>query len=461
MAWKDISTSTFKHTFNCEYDTAARGAVFVTLQYDDSAISPTEAKIRFKLNKDNSKVSGDLFDTFYLLLNPDSSDRKLYGLKTVYTGSNPNRNAWPYYSDSLTLTKTYSTSYFKIPKFWLCNNANKTVNTTAQDFYEGYSDSAWRGRNLRTTSAAKDISIASDTTVAGAIKAGSVSITDKFNNSFVITATKGASGTNNTSGGPTNLKWGYDTNYSSSYTSGATNKLTVSGTGKTRRVYAKATTTAEYGEDKVAYAKDGNGTAGIDIRQYVGPNKPTGLKVTYNKDRLTVKENWTLSWTAPSINNECPIKGYRIRLYRKRGNEAWIKLPIYDTSGNMGHLTTITNVTPNDVYWDRDGTSVTATVYTIHYNKEITPAYPDILPGDIIKFSVTAYTRYGANYDGDKLFKTDEAFSSEYAVQNAGVLRVKQSGTWKEGQVFVKVSGVWKEADIVSVKVNGKWEESE
>ena len=94
------------------------------------------------------------------------------------------------------------------------------------------------------------------------IGTGTTTITDNYNNTFTITATKGANGTNNTAGGPDTLKWGYDTNYSNTYTNGNPNTLTISGTGKTRRVYAKSRTTATYGNHKEA-------TTSKDIRQYV------------------------------------------------------------------------------------------------------------------------------------------------------------------------------------------------
>ena len=51
--------------------------------------------------------------------------------------------------------------------------------------------------------------------------------------------------------------------------------------------------------------------------------------------------------------------------------------------------------------------------------------------------------------------------STEYTIQNSGIMRVKANNVWTEGQVWVKVDGNWKEADVVKVKVNGVWEDSE
>ena len=290
------------------------------------------------------------------------------------------------------------------------------------------------------------------------IPAPNLSITDNYDNSFTIKAIAGGNAQNNQAKGLTDLNWGYNTNYSDTYSvdkdNTATLPLTISGTGKTRTVYVKAATKASRGSNTVA-------TASKAIRQYVGPNAPTNLKITYSKSKLTVRENWTLSWTAPTINNECPVKGYRIRLYRKRGaSGSWITLPIYDSTGSMGHVTkTVSDTT--SYFWDRNGTSTSATVYTNYYNKDVIPDYPDILPGDIIKFAVTAYTRYGENNDGALLFKTGETFSSEYTVQNAGIVRINSNGEWKEGQVYINANGTWKEATSVFINSNGAWKESQ
>ena len=50
------------------------------------------------------------------------------------------------------------------------------------------------------------------------------------------------------------------------------------------------------------------------------------------------------------------------------------------------------------------------------------------------------------------------AYSSYLTV--VGGMRVKASGSWKQGLAFVKVNGAWKTATHVYVKVNGTWKES-
>jgi hypothetical protein len=303
---------------------------------------------------------------------------------------------------------------------------------------------------------------------------GSTTITDNYDNTFTITATKGANGTNNAAGGPADLYYGYTSAYKldngnfGTYTSGSKISLAISGTSNTRTVYAKSTTTATRGSGETA-------TTSKAIRQYIGPSQPTKLLITSSKTRLTVKADWTLSWTAPdAANTYSPVKGYRIRLYRKRGSGSYEKLHIKDSSGK--NLSTST--TAGDIYYDSNSTASSIKIYPAKYGT-------DIQPGDKIKFAVTAYTRKGQNNNGTILFKTIEKPSDEYVVQNAGVVQVyantgtasKPTYAWKEGTVHVAVNTgtaakpvyTWKEAETVNVAVNTgtaakpvyTWKESE
>lgn len=268
------------------------------------------------------------------------------------------------------------------------------------------------------------------------VGAPTISIKDNYDNSFTITATKGANGTNNTAKDITDLLWSYTNSTSgrSKYTSGIKIDLTTSGTADTRTVYAWATTTATYGDDK---------TNKVDtaIKQYLAPSAPGKPVISYTKNRLTIKENWTFTWAAATkANGSSPLKGYRIRLY-KNG----VTIPILGSTGNV--LTT----TGTDKYYDRNGTTRTLT---------IDPAAHGFLPGDQVKLVVYAYTRYGIDNSGAQLFGAGTT-SATSTVQNAGVIHVKVGNVWKEGQVHVKVNGVWKEAEVVSTKVGSKWIESE
>lgn len=269
------------------------------------------------------------------------------------------------------------------------------------------------------------------------VSAGTTTITDNYNNYFKISATKGANGTNNTASGPSELKWSYDSaTYTNTYTNGADRKLDISGTSDTRTVYAKSKTTGERGDSKEAKTS-------LAIRQYIMPNAPGTPVISYTKNRLTVKEPWTYSWSAAdAVNGSSPVKGYRARLYKNGVN-----IPIIDSSGN-----TLTTIIDSKFIIDLDTT-----------NRSITfdPLLSGFMPGDKVKLGIIPFTRFGRDNDGSALFRTTETFSAESTVQNAGVVRVKVGGAWKEGQVWVKTAGSWKEAEIVKTKVGGVWKESE
>ena len=69
--------------------------------------------------------------------------------------------------------------------------------------------------------------------------------------------------------------------------------------------------------------------------------------------------------------------------------------------------------------------------------------------GSVIRFRVRAMN--GSLASG---WKTTSALTI------VGGMRVKVSGSWKQGLAFVKVNGAWKTATHVYVKVNGAWKES-
>lgn len=271
-----------------------------------------------------------------------------------------------------------------------------------------------------------------------AVGKGSITITDHYNNTFSISGTKGADGTNNAASGPV-ISWGYTNSYS---TSGAVSKKALAiatASDATRTVYAKCVTNAEYGSSTTA-------TTSKAIKQYVAPGVPGTPTISYNRSRLTVKEPWTFSWTASkAINTSSPVAGYRIRLYKND------KLVTGITAGTDNTLTLTSGATNN--FLDRDGTSTTVTFDPLDFGFKA---------GDTVKLGLHSYTKYGASNTGDKLFDSAaaEKVSSVYTVQNAGVVNSKVGGAWKEGQVYVKVAGAWKEAETVNTKISGAWKES-
>lgn len=275
-------------------------------------------------------------------------------------------------------------------------------------------------------------------TEISSIKTGKTEIKDLKNGKFTITATKGTNGTNNAVKNLTDLKWSYDNkNYDKDYTSGDEITLARSGNSNTRMVYAKSTTTATHGEDKPAYHE-------LAVNQYYYPEKASiTLDESSKKNgRLTVKQQWTFTWTCKpgATASNSAIKGYRIFLYDyKASSSTYTSINMKDKNGNS-----LCSVSSGTYYKMLTDTSIT-----------FDPEKSGIQPGQQIIFRVDAYSTDGVN---TKLYTN--SYSSAYTVENAGIVRVKVSNDWKEGQVYVKVNGNWKEAQAVYTKVSSNWKES-
>jgi hypothetical protein len=440
MAWKDIKTTNYTGTSGSN--------IVVKLQYDDAKDTPTSRVIRFTGNgKNNDSYEGN---GYYVLWDPGStSNEKL--LKVKAPGSNWSTAG----SVSITITKAYNAQNFSIPIYWICNTGSVTPDLTKRTIkYDDFNGSIYdcfknggKRQSYRTTQA----SFTTAGKKATDVGIGTTTITDNYNNTFTITASKGTNGDYNTAGGPINLKYTYSlpsvlsdpTKYgNSTYKSGTPVALAISGTADTRTVYAISTTTADHGGSKHAYTS-------AKIKQYIAPSDPGTPVLSYTKSRLTIKEKWTFTWTAAdAANTTSPIKGYRIRLY-KNGET----IAIIDSSGKC--LSKLRVPGSKDYIYDRDSTSTTITIDPIAHG---------FVPGDTVKLSIFAYTKDGLKNDGSKLLfsggGSTAVCSAESTVQNAGVILVKHNNNWVEGQVLVKHNNTWVEAEAVLVKHNGSWKES-
>ena len=432
MAWKDISSTVINYK-----DSAGSfhsGQTSLCLQYDDSEVSPTSVKVRFKyyLTKGGN---GNLHDSIYVLYNPNnyptSIGRVLYLIKKN-TKNSGSTIAWPYYSDPFTITKDYNAETFTLQDLWICNNGNTAVTATASAFYN---ISRFSSGQYSCQQDSRSFSVSG--TAATSVGKGTITITDNYNNTFSISGTKGAAGDNNPSTGPT-VSWGYTDSYG---TPGAVSNKALTITtpaNATRTVYAKCVTGATYGAGTTV-------TAEKAIKQYVAPSAPGTPSISYEGSRLTLKTPWTFNWTAAkATNSSSPIKGYRIHLYR---NNVLIKGLTVDANNNLKLVAGGTNE-----YVDKETTDTTI--------KIADPTAFGFVAGDKIKLTIYSYTRYGEKNTGTQLFST-KAAENTYSIQNAGVVQVNVNGSWKEGQVYVNVSGTWKEAESISTNVNGVWKESQ
>jgi hypothetical protein len=405
---------------------------------------------------------------YYVLLDPKNSTRSLHGLKTEYTKEwsvSTAKKKWPYVAKTtFTLTKSSDAEKFIIPEFWVINDGWNNTSDTAAAFYSMYKTGGTRAK-YKTIHTSTELTYTESEAVITPVGKPSITITDNYNNTFTITATKGADGTNNPVTALDNLKWGYDERYINSYINKFTYPLTISGTGNTRTVYAKASSVATYGPSQEA-------TASKAINQYIAPSTPGTPTINYTKSRLTIKESWTIEWgAATKVNTNSPIVGYRIYLFKKEPSAAvFTSIHINDSTGNQISAATADEIkvgsnTYRYYYYDTESTSCKYTIY------------PDQMfaPGDTVKVGIKAYTKNGK---GTKLFSADgqgTAFpvysTANYQVQNAGIVKVN-TGTstkpvWVEGQVKVYAAKAgkpnefeWKEAEVVKVYNGSTWDES-
>ena len=445
--WIDVPGADAVYSGGCNYI-----SLKVHLQYDADSASPNSITCRTKAYKTKNYSTTDT----YFIYSKDGSISVICYLCSAVTSKDN-----PYYSHTFTIKKSLTDTHFTIPALKICNDGSYWPKSLYTDNNGRGADVYWSsGRTGYQTNLTDGKSTIKTDAYVTSIGLGSTTIIDNYNNTFTITATKGADGNYNTAGGPTNLKYGYaSTSRNTTYTSGTAISLALSGTGNTRTVYAESTTTAEVGDNKTA-------TNSLAIRQYRAPNAPGTPDLTpesYKNGRLTVKQNWTWTWTPATPGTgtgttigtgtnqtTSKVTGYRVLLLRKRPTEnAFTSIPI--KSG----ATTLSTSSGDEHFYDISANSI-----------EINPIACGIEAGDQVKLSIRPYTQYGANNTGNKLFRPLTTESVEATVQNAGVMRVKPNDTigWKEGVVWVKVNkggtAKWVEADVVQTKTSTGWKES-
>lgn len=348
--------------------------------------------------------------------------------------------------------------------------------------YTGWTDE-W-DKSLSSTTMTRNSWTWSDNTAGKAPK-----ITDGGNNKFSITGYAGTAGSNN-SITETKLQYKFGSgswNTATGNSLGAT-AITVAATTDSQKISARTMYKCTRGGDDDHYIY--SGTAELDVKNYQPPSTPKNISIGYTKNRFTIKEDWTVTWDrSKATNNNSGVEGYRIRVYKNNST-----IPLKDSGGNI--IATETAKGNKDYCYDFESPAVTIAKYYVADDDEkdsiippnkvssydfnnngrldvgdsiisleknldrtftIDPVQNEFAPGDKVKVRLYAYTRYG---NGSQLFSGDE-YSAIYTVQNAGVVRVKTSNGWKEGQVWIKTGSGWKEADVVKVKTSGGWKESE
>lgn len=465
--WTDIKTT--------KYSGAVGGynvGLSVTLQYDAESITPTSVKLRFKGSKTSTNYGTD---GYYVLVNPGNTSGN--ELMLLVKGI----NAAPTTTSSFKVTKTYTAAKFTVPTYWICHMGQVTPYESDNRWYATFyndredkkethtvykwfktEDTWWYNSrmNYKTVVSSAATAIASNKSVATAVTVSAPTITDNGNNTYTITAPAGVAGTNNAVKSSTlYYRAGGSGDYTkaSSLTAVTAKNLSVSNSTASQTIYAYTKVDGTYNDVT-------SSTTSKTVKNYVMPSYP-GTPVlsesSKKNGRLTIKQNWTYTWTASTqANSSSPVKGYRIFLYRKAagasGFTGMTGLVLDGTNGikkgsnSKGHI-------------DRATSSLTVT---------FNPVDLGFLPGDEVKLGLHSWTVNGA---GTKLWSGSgdtQVYSAATPVEHAGIMRVNVStntkSNWKEGQVYVNIGTTktnWKEADAVYVNVStntkSNWQESE
>ena len=261
------------------------------------------------------------------------------------------------------------------------------------------------------------------------VTANKPTINDNKNNNFTIVASGGNNGTNNKVKSTTlQYRIGSSDSWHDHSSHTKAGSLTCGASDATQTIYARTIAKGEMGDTSTS------SEASLSIKNYRAPStpgKPALTGASFKNGRLTVKQNWTYSWTAATqTNTSSPVKGYWIQIWRLPKGGSWTSVK----TQTLG-VTTSYTFNPNDY---------------------------GFAAGDQVQFEICAYTTNGlGTWLNSTMSGGYYTLSSKTPVENAGVVNVKVGGAWKEGQVFVKVAGAWKEAETVNVKVGGTWKESQ
>ena len=445
--WQTIETTKYTGSTG-GYDQGLKS----TLQYDAESITPTSMTVRF-----STTVSNKMNDGYWILWDPGTANEQLFKAK-------PPKES-PTTSHSITLTKAYDDETYSIPKYWICHCGSVTPHGVGEVGYKNhlinykqsneqtvYSYFTSSRQYFKTEKAAHNYNVSEvSNAVASAGSSPTATLTDKGNNTCVVSGSLGKNGTNNKISSATLYYTTDNSDPSDSSTRRSVSLSAVSGGSYSTTIpVTKACTAKVYVKCKFEHNTTSTSNSKA-VLYYAAPGAPGIPVISYNKSRLTNKENWKVTWSIATAGNaNSPIKGYRFRIYKKAaGATKFTTIPIYSTSGALlsDDMGTASGVIDHRYYYDVAAISMT-----------IAPLKHGIVPGDIIKIGLYAYTKNGA---GEQLFTSAQTFSTEHLVQNAGIVNLKVNNSWVEGQVYVKANGVWEEADTVNIKVNGAWEESQ
>ena len=464
MAWQKVNDYTYTGI------DSSSGNVHVTLYYNDSNNTPEELQVKFE-GSGSGYTNG-----YYILLNPGSTTKEKLGCI-----KRPKEGKDGYASCTFTVTKNYKDSHFTIP-FWICNTGsvaaditNRTVAYTEEEEYGGdgeahtynmYDIFRQGGTSFNNRHVYKTDFSSTPTQVAGEVAndatVSSMTIKDNGNNTATITVKCG--GTNNpfddavlyytTDGStPTAANAGaYSREFREiSATGTLTTTVDIPGSGTVIKAYVACN----------FYYNTCSKTANADVKYHVAPSFSPDASVSITGQqykRLVPKDSWDFCWSAAQAGNaDSPINGYDVKIEVKKSDENTY-IPFTDWCYHDGDdcliMDPLYDNINDDIKLDDNYIRTYSTYLKLATEQPMSEF--SIQPGDKIKVSVRAYTNFGP----DDPLTSSYISSAEYDIKNAGMVCVKTSNSWMEGQVFIKDGGVWHEAEAVYIKNASNWLES-
>ena len=178
-----------------------------------------------------------------------------------------------------------------------------------------------------------------------------------------------------------------------------------------------------------------DGTAAkADIRNYRAPKAIANISLSRTFD--SNGPLFTCSWdAAEETNTTSPVVGYKFALIKKAsdGRESYI----------------------DELQYSADTTEVS------FYPKDL-----GLSIGEQFTVEIQPYTKFGEDNDGDILDCTTNKKQSDITKVPGGIVHIKVTDGWKEGEVYVCVGkdennkSIWKAADCIYVKTSNGWKES-
>ena len=467
--------------------------VKVTVQYNPHAADPESVSVRFKLEKVNSNDATNYYDGMYILFNGNGKGGDKVPKLLTLKGYAQSNDAWVFYSDPITITKTYNAATFRLQEFHICNHQSKTHSESAisvENFITLYYGTEATRKKYRKAVDAQDFAIAIPNTVATAINCNIPYIVDNKNNTFSIVVKNLYEGTLN----PINniqLTCKRVTDSTAGHIMGvAKNKSTQTFgpyeieidtknqnslnymTNAKQRVYSTLTVEGKY-NDLVFQIE-------ADVNCYVAPIlKSVPLLCDDCPEEVCQKPGVDrhYSWCGEMdlnvlvTNTLSPLKGYLLRLDK------------VDATGNILEMLPLNYVNNKICYGTSDYLTFESTkqetaspkIYeidlirpfvTINVSSFISAGVVE--SGDILRLGVAPYSQPSGSTLGTLtgIITKGETFEvqvPEVEPETKGTLKVFTSErSWETGQVYVKIdSTTWVAAEAVYVYTDKGWQISE